>query len=168
MPEGSPDIEKEDDYKPEFLHDKKSPLTIQVDASKTARSDVSLVPEENSTINRIKSLKEGPATNTISKSTQDASNIIAHDDVLNNEEMDNLVNPILYVRGVASDCFYLILAGRVMICSGNEGFFVEQGAFNYMGVECLTNDNYVPDFSAKVIGKAKLLKVTRDEYRKSL
>lgn len=79
-----------------------------------------------------------------------------------------MINPILYVRGIPSDSFYLILTGRVMICSGNEGFFLEQGAFNYMGVECLTNDSYVPDFSAKIIGKAKLLKINRIDYKKSM
>ena len=55
-----------------------------------------------------------------------------------------------------------------MICSGNEGFFLEQGAFNFMGVEAITQDNFIPDFSAKIIGKAKLLKITRDDYRKKL
>ena len=55
-----------------------------------------------------------------------------------------------------------------MICSGNEGFFLEQGAFNYMGVEAITNDHFIPDFSAKIIGKAKLLKISRDDYRKKL
>ena len=37
-----------------------------------------------------------------------------------------------------------------------------------MGIESITNDNYVPDFSAKIIGKAKLLKITRADYRKKL
>jgi len=55
-----------------------------------------------------------------------------------------------------------------MICSGNEGFMLEQGAFNFMGIECLTNDYYKPDFSAKIIGKAKLLRITREDYRKAL
>lgn len=82
--------------------------------------------------------------------------------------MDDLVNPILFVRGVRTDSFYLILSGKVSISSGNEGFLLEQGSFNYMGVESLTNDTYVPDFSAKVIGKTKLLKITREEYRKAL
>ena len=45
---------------------------------------------------------------------------------------------------------------------------LDQGPFNYMGVECLTNDNYVPDFSAKIIGKAKLLKISRADYRNSM
>ena len=75
--------------------------------------------------------------------------------------MDNLINPILFVRGVPSDSFYLILSGKVMVCSGNEGFMLEQGSFNYMGVDCLSNDAYVPDFSAKIIGKTKLLKINR-------
>lgn len=52
-----------------------------------------------------------------------------------------------------------------MICSGNEGFYVELGNFNYMGSECLINDNYIPDFSAKVIGNAKLLQISREDYR---
>ena len=91
-----------------------------------------------------------------------ASNIVGERD------STELTNPVLYVRGTRSDSFYLILSGKVMICTGNEGFMVEQGAFNYMGVDCLTNDNYVPDFSAKVIGRAKLLKITREDYRKSL
>jgi len=81
--------------------------------------------------------------------------------LLDDEHLDNMINPILYMRGVPSDSFYIILTGKVMICSGNEGFFLEQGAFNYMGTECLVNDNYVPDFSAKIIGKAKLLKISR-------
>ena len=91
-----------------------------------------------------------------------------HKDLLDNDELDAMINPILYVRGVPSDYFYLILSGKVMICSGNEGFFLQQGAFNYMGVEALTNDNYVTDFSAKVQGKAKLLKINRVDYRKSM
>ena len=89
-------------------------------------------------------------------------------DLLANENLDDMINPILYMRGVPTDSFYLILTGKVMICSGIEGFFLEQGAFNYMGVECLTNDNYVPDFSAKIIGKAKLLKIKREDYKRSM
>jgi hypothetical protein len=45
-----------------------------------------------------------------------------------------MINPILYVRGVKSDAFYLILTGKVMICSGNEGFLLELNPFNYMGI----------------------------------
>lgn len=79
-----------------------------------------------------------------------------------------MINPVLFIRGVANDNFYLILSGKVVICSGNEGFFLEQGAFNYMGIDCLTNDAYKPDFSAKIVGKAKLLKISRDDYRRAM
>ena len=37
-----------------------------------------------------------------------------------------LVNPILYTRGLPSEDFYLILSGKVVVCSGNEGFMIEQ------------------------------------------
>ena len=37
---------------------------------------------------------------------------------------ETLLNPILYTRGIESDCFYLILSGKVMICAGNEGFMI--------------------------------------------
>ena len=30
----------------------------------------------------------------------------------------SVLNPILYVRNVPSDCFHLILEGQVLICSG--------------------------------------------------
>ena len=53
------------------------------------------------------------------------NNLNKHEDILNNEDVDNLINPILYVRGVPADSFYLILSGKVMICSGNEGFMLE-------------------------------------------
>ena len=78
--------------------------------------------------------------------------------------MDDLINPILFVRGVRSETFYLILSGKVMVCSGNEGFLVELTQFKFMGVDCLLNENYVPDFSAKVQGNARLLKITRTNY----
>ena len=58
--------------------------------------------------------------------------------ILDNEEINQLVNPIIYTRGTKSESFYLILKGKVMICSGNEGFLLEQTSFNYMGVDCLT------------------------------
>lgn len=81
------------------------------------------------------------------------------------ELAENLLNPVLYTRGVESDCFYLILSGKVTICSGNEGFMISQTSFNYIGVDALINDDYKPDFSAKVIGKARILKITRKLYR---
>ena len=84
------------------------------------------------------------------------------------ENFDELLNPILYTRNVPSENFYLILQGNVVVCSGNEGFMVKLGPFNYLGVEALTKDSgsYIPDYSAKVINNARLLKITRKRYQK--
>ena len=91
----------------------------------------------------------------------------------NRDEVDDflgqkLFNPILYTRGVDSDCFHLILGGKVQVCSGNEGFMITQSAFNFLGAEALVRDDYRPDFSAKVIEQARILKITRVEYRKAI
>ena len=91
------------------------------------------------------------------------------DSLIEDEKVaETLLNPILYTRGLESDCFYLILSGKVMICSGNEEFRISQTSFNYMGMKALQNDDYRPDFSAKVIENARLLKVTRKQYRLAL
>lgn len=87
-------------------------------------------------------------------------------DVLNNDEINQLVNPILYTRGVASPFFYLVLRGKVMVVSGQEGFQVELSEFSTMGIDALERDDYIPDFSAKVIGQARVLQITRENYRK--
>lgn len=90
------------------------------------------------------------------------------------EDFKNLLNPILYVRNVPSDCFYLILQGTVAVCSGKEGFMVKLGPFNYLGLGVLeTGANFeappfVPDYSAKVINKARILRIKLDDYRKTL
>ena len=43
---------------------------------------------------------------------------------------------------------------------------VKLGPFNYLGVEALTKEEgkYVPDYSAKVVNNARLLKITRKQY----
>ena len=77
----------------------------------------------------------------------------------------NVFNPVLYTRGIDSDAFHLILSGKVNVCSGNEGFMITQSSFNYLGQEALVRDDYRPDFSAKVMGQARILKITRQQYR---
>jgi len=47
-----------------------------------------------------------------------------------------------------------------MVCSGQEGFFVKTGAYNFLGLEALTDRDYVPDFSAKVINHCRLMRIT--------
>jgi len=69
---------------------------------------------------------------------------------------------------VPSDEFHLILSGKVCVCSGNEGFLVEMTTFNYLGDQAIQNDGFVPDFSAKVSKEARLLKITREEYRRAI
>jgi hypothetical protein len=77
-----------------------------------------------------------------------------------------LLNPILYTRNVPSENFYLILQGNVIVCSGNEGFMVKLGPFNYLGIDALTKEEgtFVPDFSAKVVNKARVLRINRGQY----
>ena len=46
---------------------------------------------------------------------------------------------------------------------------IKLGPFNYLGVESLTSpdkDTYLPDFSAKVINKARLLRIRRSTFNK--
>ena len=74
----------------------------------------------------------------------------------------------IYHANQPSDEFYLIIKGKVLVCSGKEGFYLELSSFNVIGVDALTNDRYTPDFSAKAIEKTRLLRVKRGEYRKAL
>jgi len=84
------------------------------------------------------------------------------------EHVDGLINPKLYTRGLSNDNFYLILSGKVMICAGQEGFMISHTSFNYIGEEALLDNDYKPDFSAKVVGQARLLRITREQYLKAL
>ena len=85
----------------------------------------------------------------------------------NNEELDSMMNPVLCHRGIRSEYFFLILSGKVAVCSGNEGFIVEKGAFESIGEACLTDRHYVPDFSCKVLGKTRLLRISREDFVKA-
>lgn len=98
------------------------------------------------------------------------SSISETDDVdllTDNQELDNLMNPVIYHRGIRSEYFYLIITGHVCICSGNEGFIAEKGPFEFLGVQCLENPQYLPDFSCKILNNAKLLRVSRQDYLKA-
>ncbi len=56
----------------------------------------------------------------------------------------------------------------ITVCSGQEGFLSDLGPFNFLGVDAILNEHYKPDFSAKVINKAKILKITRTKYMKAI
>ena len=46
---------------------------------------------------------------------------------------------------------------------------IKLGPFNYLGLEALTSpQEYMPDFSAKVINKARLLRIRRKDYLRVL
>ena len=48
---------------------------------------------------------------------------------------------------------------------------IKLGPFNYLGIDAITtppDTEYVPDFSAKVINKARLLRIKRSDYQKIL
>ena len=169
-------------------------ITLEMKEMMSARSQIDDVPQEEALTQNAKNLnsinrgnldklvpqeiinkrpveEEGEKKQKILETALAADknkSLLSHKDALNNDEINEMINPILFTRGVDADSFYLILSGRVMICSGNEGFMVEQGTFNFMGVETLLKDDYRPDFSAKVVGKTKLLKISRKEYRKAL
>ena len=77
-------------------------------------------------------------------------------------------NAVLFIRNLPCDSFYIILSGKVTVCSGNEGFMTNMGPFSFLGVDALLSEQYKPDFSAKVINQAKLLKITRHSYMKAI
>ena len=84
------------------------------------------------------------------------------------EQADYIFNPVLITRGVESNAFYLILSGKVEVTCGNESFMIVQSAFNYLSAEAMTRDDYVPDFSAKVIEQARILRIRRSDYRRAI
>ena len=89
-------------------------------------------------------------------------------DVLNNDEINQMINPILYTKGTLSDKFFLVLKGKIMVVCGQDDFQVEMTEFSCMGVDSLERDDYRPDFSAKVIGEATVLQIKREDYRKMI
>ena len=46
------------------------------------------------------------------------------DKLISDNQDGHVFNPILFTRGIESDSFYLILSGKVSVCSGNEGFMI--------------------------------------------
>ncbi|CDW71668.1 ancient conserved domain protein 2 [Stylonychia lemnae] len=82
------------------------------------------------------------------------------------QKLKENIDPILYVRGVPASDFYLILQGDVLVCSGSEGFFIKLSSYDYLGLKALQENEYRPDFSAKVLNQAKLLKIKQSQYNK--
>lgn len=110
---------QEEEYKPEMLKNNKQ--TVQLNDINVEEVDnEAAIPNENNNIQDTKTIRsvkreltnsriinnniqEGLAPNDVVKQ------LSRHEDLLDNEDMDRMINPILFVRGVASDSFYLIL-----------------------------------------------------------
>ncbi|EGC36866.1 hypothetical protein DICPUDRAFT_97440 [Dictyostelium purpureum] len=71
----------------------------------------------------------------------------------------------IYSRGVVSDFFTVILSGKIEIRSGSEGFISEGGQFCTLGVGALRSDNFMPDFTARVLSNnVQILKIPKNVY----
>ncbi|CAG5123796.1 unnamed protein product [Candidula unifasciata] len=82
----------------------------------------------------------------------------------------------IYIKGVPSDKFVLILQGTVEVVIGGESMVFESGPFSYFGVECIDNarkcmgtsetksSDYIPDFSVRAITDVQYLSIHRAMY----
>lgn len=71
-------------------------------------------------------------------SQQILGRLLKQDVVVNiDNESDSTGNCLLYERGRPSDCFTLIVEGRIKVRIGSEDFVFEGGPFMYFGVQAL-------------------------------
>jgi len=70
----------------------------------------------------------------------------------------------LYKKGQVSSNCYFIINGRVELNVGRDELRGDYGAFNILGNAVLKSDVYVPDYTAKVIGASRILKIKRRDY----
>jgi len=56
----------------------------------------------------------------------------------------------LYKRGERASACTMVSQGRLAVQVGYDEFSTEAGAFKILGKECLSENNYTPDFSASV------------------
>ena len=81
------------------------------------------------------------------------------------------IDVFLYQKGKPCDYFSLILQGRVEVTVGDENIVFEGGPFTVFGVKALTcesNQQFIPDYSVRVVGNVQFLKVNSLLYRSSL
>ncbi|KAK7196133.1 hypothetical protein NESM_000548200 [Novymonas esmeraldas] len=75
---------------------------------------------------------------------------------------------VLYSRGLRSDCFTLVLGGRVELLVGAETFRSKLQSFNFIGEEALTKSFFVPDYSAIVLSAARVYRISSAVFDKYL
>ena len=74
------------------------------------------------------------------------------------------LDPVLCKRNLALNDFYMLLSGKVTICSGKDQLLTDMKQFEWFGEKALSVEEYIPDFSAKVISHATLLKISKQDY----
>ena len=71
----------------------------------------------------------------------------------------------VYVRGVPTSQCCLLLHGRLQIRAGLEGFLSEVGPWTTLGLSALTDPDYRPDFTARILEPARILVITRSDLQ---
>jgi len=72
----------------------------------------------------------------------------------------------LYTHGVRSETFTLVLAGRVAVTSGVDGYRTHYGLWTQLGLRALQDGPFVPDFTAWPVRPSLVLCVSRALYRR--
>eukprot|EP00667_Euglena_gracilis_P007205 EG_transcript_7279 len=72
----------------------------------------------------------------------------------------------LYTCGVRSQLFTLILAGRVEVVSGQDGYRTQYGMWTHLGLRALVEPDFRPDFTARPVRTCKVLTMSRKLYRR--
>mmetsp|Transcript_28430 Transcript_28430/g.71545 ORF Transcript_28430/g.71545 Transcript_28430/m.71545 type:complete len:692 (-) Transcript_28430:62-2137(-) len=78
-----------------------------------------------------------------------------------------LAQPVdpLFIKGQPADRCCLVLSGQLRITCSDDNLESESGPWSTLALQALTSDNYVPDYCAEVITTARLLFISREEYR---
>ena len=73
-----------------------------------------------------------------------------------------------FVAGKACDACTVVLQGRLHVVCGSEGFESDRGPWTVLGAPSLRQQNYVADFTARVMEPSRLLQIHRDDYEAAL
>ena len=73
-----------------------------------------------------------------------------------------------FVAGKACDACTVVLQGRLHVVCGSEGFESDRGPWTVLGAPTLRQQNYVADFTARVMEPSRLLQIHRDDYEAAL
>lgn len=60
--------------------------------------------------------------------------------------------------------FTLILNGKVEVISGTDEFKSESGPWSFLGVRALSQAEFIPDFSARVLTTTRILRIFRNDF----